>query len=420
MIGGPSPGLLLAIIVLWLAGGGCAGAETLSVNTARDVTSRLERLGCPYQDSFRDGERLYARNTWDMQSFQGSLFIGAGNSSNIGPAPNAGPVPIIRFDPATQAFAREGQVDDEQIDVFQIHDGTLNIPGHDPRQNWDWGNFYRRGENGVWKKYRTIPGGLHTYGLAWDQGRLLGAIGIRGGAAVALSEDQGDSWTVVAIGRSRAYGFLTVGNTLYATKQFPASAEWHRLPAEKRKQHAAVYEFIAPNRFEARDDISLETLFPGVALPFALPAKVARPLAIGEKAIYLGAHPHNDHQLLPFGLFVASSLARGRPRVEQVLLPAGETPWDLLRHEGYLYVLTGKRDGGAMRVKVLRAPVQDLANLREVLHFNAATFARSFEILGNDFYFGLGCEVENPKQWRQEELSPETGQILRVKGGGFL
>ena len=54
--------------------------------------------------------------------------------------------------------------------------------------------------------------------------------------------------------------------------------------------------------------------------------------------------------------------------------------------------------------------------IKKLFHFYSSTFARSFEILNNDFYFGLGCEVKNTKYWRENELVPETGQILRVVG----
>ena len=36
-----------------------------------------------------------------------------------------------------------------------------------------------------------------------------------------------------------------------------------------------------------------------------------------------------------------------------------------------------------------------------------------------DFYFGLGCEVANPEAWRQAELVPETGTLLRVRAIHF-
>jgi len=407
----------LLYLILALSGAFSAAADNQPPGAAHDVTARVERLGNPYQERYPDGETTYARNIWDMQAFQGALYLGAGNSSNIGPAPNAGPVPIVRFDPGTRTFVREGKVDDEQIDIFQIHDGQLFIPGHDPRESWEWGNFYSREKNAAWIKHRNIPGGLHTYSLAWHQGKLFGALGIRQGAAVAVSEDQGKSWTLAPLGRWRVYGFLHVAGKLYVSKHFPAAAQWKKLPEAQRAPHYPVYEYTPPNAFTARPDLTHETLFPGASLQAKLATKIVRPLAADGKSIYIGAYAHNDHQYLPFGIFVATSLEAGHPQVEKIPLEETEQPWDLLLHDGYLYVLTSTKQDGAVRIKVWRAPLNDLAQLSEVLEFIAPTFARSFEILGNDFYFGLGCEIENPKQWRQEELNPETGQILRVRNG---
>jgi hypothetical protein len=42
-----------------------------------------------------------------------------------------------------------------------------------------------------------------------------------------------------------------------------------------------------------------------------------------------------------------------------------------------------------------------------VLRFQEPTFARSFEILNGDFYFGLGCDIS--------PLPAETGSILRIR-----
>jgi hypothetical protein len=49
---------------------------------------------------------------------------------------------------------------------------------------------------------------------------------------------------------------------------------------------------------------------------------------------------------------------------------------------------------------------RDLVNFSEVCFFDTETFARSFELVDGDFYFGLGCDPEL--------LHPHTGRILKV------
>lgn len=53
---------------------------------AKDVTPSVEYLG----NSFSKDN--YANNVWDMQVFDGRIYLGHGNSSNKGPNQNAGPM----------------------------------------------------------------------------------------------------------------------------------------------------------------------------------------------------------------------------------------------------------------------------------------------------------------------------------------
>ena len=62
---------------------------SLNLLASVDVTSKVEILGNPYSELYKSGGYIYARNIWDMQVFSGKLYIGAGNSNNKGPAPNA-------------------------------------------------------------------------------------------------------------------------------------------------------------------------------------------------------------------------------------------------------------------------------------------------------------------------------------------
>ena len=61
----------------------------------------------------------------------------------------------------------------------------------------------------------------------------------------------------------------------------------------------------------------------------------------------------------------------------------------------------------------------DLQNWQTILEFSSPTFARSFEILNGDFYFGLGGEILDSFDLQEEEVSSKTGELLRVKGKHF-
>jgi hypothetical protein len=64
----------------------CASKSQASTN---DVTAYVENLGNPFT-----AKPTYARNVWDMQVFNGRLYFGHGNASNLNPSPNAGPINV--------------------------------------------------------------------------------------------------------------------------------------------------------------------------------------------------------------------------------------------------------------------------------------------------------------------------------------
>lgn len=390
----------------------CSENGKIPVN---DLTNRIEILGNPYQARYGNWADVYARNIWDMKTYQGSIYLGVGNSSNYGPAKNAGPVQVIRYDPVTQAFIQEGVVDDEQIDVYHVFNGELYTPGHDARQSWAMGNFYQREHDGSWEKYRNIPGALHVYSMAWYKNKLFGALGIKGGAAVSISDDFGKSWAVSPIGASRTYGFLTVADVLYAVKRFPSIIEKQRQSEAERVASLPVYEFSQAGAFVPRADLGSKSLFPGVGFLPTQALKVVREAAFNEKSLYIGGYVHNDHQFLPFGVFVASSLEKNHVQVERLPIPKSYQPWDLLVNDGNLYVLAVTKEGDGFRNLVITAPISRLAVWKTLFSFKTYAFARSFEMQNGDFYFGLGCEVTDPKHWRQEELLPDAGTLLRIK-----
>jgi hypothetical protein len=372
---------------------------------------------------------VYARNVWDLQAFEGRLYIGAGNSSNIGPAVNAGPVPVIRFDPATGLFEKEFTVDDEQIDIYRVLNGRLYIPGHDPRESWEFGNFYRLEDDG-WAKHRTIRRTVHTYDMLAQDGLLFaGGSGehIAGEAAgkgwvgsmVSISEDGGETWSNAELGGDRVYSLLVVDRVVYAAGLI-AGHQWQELwnkhvAAEgvPGKLHANIHEFDGRSGFVPRHDLELTDIFPGSSLDDDQLAKIVKPTAFGTSSVYIGATCHNDHQFLPFGLFVATSLAEGSVDVRRAELPQGSRPWDLLVREDTVYVLLDLPHADYHTVTVLAS--SDLSDWREIASFRSPTFARSLEMMGVYAYFGLGCETEDPQQWRQEELHPATGRILRLR-----
>ena len=94
---------------------------------AVDITDRLVDLGNKPAEA---GQRGDSRNVWDLQAFDGKIYIGMGST-----VADSGPVPVWAFDHAAGAWddAPETQVNQEAIELYRVIDGRLYIPAADPK-----------------------------------------------------------------------------------------------------------------------------------------------------------------------------------------------------------------------------------------------------------------------------------------------
>src|ERR1043166_449312 len=107
---------------------GATGSRSVVIRVSNQPTAdtSVELLGNPAAKRYR-GDRAYARNAWDLQAYEGHLYVASGNSNNDGPAPNAGPVDIWSYDPQSGQFASEQVIDEEQIALFRTTPTELLI-----------------------------------------------------------------------------------------------------------------------------------------------------------------------------------------------------------------------------------------------------------------------------------------------------
>lgn len=343
-----------------------------------DVTSRVVSLGIPLEDRYPSGEAVYARNVWDLHAFDGRLYIGGGNSSSAGPARNAGPVPIVSYDPVDDDFIGEGRVDDEQIDVYRTLNGVLVVPGHDPRGTASIGNFYRLDDNG-WVKLATIPDAVHVYDLALFNGALFAAGSTyRLGGTVFMSDNDGGRWRQFPVlGDGRVHTLFEVDGVLYASGQIGTISSY---------TSRGGFEIVRRHAFFDGYDTNL--------------VRIARYASFNERIVYIVAYGTNDHQWNPAGLSVASS----ESDAHRITLPGGTLPRDLIVHRDAVYVLSQPEDEPGTNIVF---GSRDLDEWTEILRFTTDTFARSFEVLDDALYFGLGTQTE--------PLIAASGSILRVE-----
>lgn len=184
-----------------------------------------ENLGIPLSSYYSEG--VTARTAWDVEIYDGKLFVAAGDYDA-----NSGPVPLYHYDLETETWGGGDLVQDEQVENFYIIGDKLMAPGSDPRQDWTYGNLYQY-ENGTWETYRTIPGGIHQLDLVEFEGKLFVGLGVAAGEyPIAVSEDGGQTFTQVPMYKDsapldtsangsaslqiRVYDFFIYQNTLYA------------------------------------------------------------------------------------------------------------------------------------------------------------------------------------------------------------
>lgn len=167
-------------------------------------TLRFRPLGQPTSNKAEAGRKIN-----ELMFFKNRLYLGHGDWFK-----NTGPTDIIYFDFDKQKFVTEFTVEEEAIHRYRRYGNRLFLPGTDSTESWEFGNLYVY-DAATWKKYRTIPRGLHVFDFAKHAGRWYVATSgyidnIKTGpwiGTVFSSKDQGMSWryeytTASAIGTS--------------------------------------------------------------------------------------------------------------------------------------------------------------------------------------------------------------------------
>ena len=295
---------------------------------------------------------------------------------------------------------------DEQIDIYHVFaDGLLCTPGHDPKEDWKLGNFYRRKKDGEWEKIRTLPDGVHNYDMAEFDGKLFAA-----GYGVGVSDDNGKTFKLLKQDFKRGlidrcYSLLVFKKALFAPTAFSRGG--------RTKGRACVGVYNAKKKDFERVDMLYSDIMPKTELDADRQCKIIRPTPFRNDVLYIGGYIHNDHQTIPVGAYIASSSGKGF-KGRRVELGKNAVPWDIKVVNGRVYFLAAQTgaDGGTVNEVWVS---NDGKTARKLFFFKSSTFARSFEYLDGYFYFGMGCEVKDPKKWKVEELIEECGKIYRVE-----
>lgn len=398
---------------------GALVACRLQGRTVVDVTSAVVRLGNPAHDF--NGAWTYAKNVWDMQRFPltGSgqkLYIADGNQAHTGADNDSWPVSILVYDPSTNSFSNQGvtnsnvaasSIQQQQLDRFRVLDfgsgDQLCILGSDPDSN---GTEWYRLESGTWVYRRaSSPASVHGFDILLFGGDLFAAtVGAVG--SVSRSTDGGSTWTEHTGMIGNGNHLFSFGSKLYLVTTFPSSVftsaglwEW---------QGGTTWTGVSGSSFRYDD------MFPGHSRSGQPNAKIIRSAVLGSAWVYIGTAIDNTYHDNPFGLYSLTGISTsGVTGVTARTLPGSPTPtpYDLMVIGSTLYVLGNHTSGSDTVVGVYSTT--DLSTWTTECTFKpdqvgsgsqGQAFARSFELLGTTWYFGLGS-LTSP-------IPSNTGDVL--------
>ncbi len=146
--------------------------ETSEAASTEEITDDIyERttinLGIPLADYYTTPGSI-ARCTYDIIAYNGRIYVGGGDDDR-----NLGPVPSWTYDESDEKwYCIDSGIPEEKIRRFQVIQNKLMFGGTDPREDWDYGNYYElSGEQ--WIKYRNIDKGAHNYDLFEHKGAIF-------------------------------------------------------------------------------------------------------------------------------------------------------------------------------------------------------------------------------------------------------
>ncbi|MEL7417240.1 MAG: hypothetical protein AAGK10_01470 [Cyanobacteria bacterium J06555_3] len=402
-------GIFCLIAIALLLGQGRPNGELAAV-----------RLGNPLAS---DGKQGRALNVWDLQVFDGKIYLGGGDTSK-----NAGPINVWAYDPVSESFNSETTVSEEAILQYKVIENQLYIPAADPRGN-DNSKFYRRLAGGEWEKFADQNLKLaHVRDLIKVNNQLLlvgnsrpavAAEDVIQGAVITDASQVGfrpvqvdnlpDTGNVSFLGFDWFFSVFAYQDKIFAPNSFlrdtggyPGSIAVYDPQTEK----LALDFNLSSDEFIPQANIDPQKGKYGVDTIY----QIWQPLVYQDHLIYTARSFSNAvNQRKAYQLYFNSLGAYRKSGLgaspQEITLPHQAIGEDLLLIEDELHILANQKQGNKFMIHVFKTdqPAED--NWQTVLSFSSHNKARSFEYLEGAFYFGLGQD--------QGEAIANSGDILR-------
>jgi len=374
-----------------------------------DVGAHVEYLGNPFTNV-----QVYVRNVWSIYPYNGLLYFGYGNASDLPPENYSGAVSVFTFNPTNSTFSNQFTMNEQQVDHYRVFDGKLITPGFNPDSLISGnGDYYVQETNG-WKQFANVTDGVHTFDMYEFSNLWFAALG-NFETTMLVSTNHGTNWAgalstnLLQNNTSfRIYSLFQLGGTLY-------SMTLVSLPSFDQTPTLLRYDtnqgvFVTNSGPTANHPLS--NFCPNISVPIDQDCTIARSMNVSNKLLYIFGLVTNDMQWDPEGLFWATNVTNGQ---FVSLTNFSNSPqikaWDIFPDGNRAWVLLSSPVSGSTNYWVHVMTTEDFTNWVEVMRFQTNTFARSFTMLNGDLYFGLGCETN--------VLVTNTGSILRVRSQYF-
>lgn len=361
-------------------------------------------LGNPMARDFKRGR---ARNVWDLQGYDGKLFIAGGSTVD-----NVGPINVWAYDPVADRLRREHTVQEEAIERFRALNGDLYIPAADPVTG-DLNKFYRRTNTDHWTQITGEPELAHVRDLVYFDERLIAVGNTRDNAnqpSAIASTDGGRTFAPVT--DPAQLGRLT--NWFYSLFEYQGMLFATTLIFNPLLDTESILVFD-PEMGQFLPDPTITT---ATFIPLTndndltdVTLRLWRTVALNNRFIYAvrtycaAQHCYESRYNGSYGLFLKPSLtAAPQPVTFPEPSAMGES---ILIHDGWFYALANQRLApNRHHIFIYRSRELTASQWETVLTLASPNKARAFALLENTFYIGLGHEFDEPVRF--------SGAILRV------
>jgi hypothetical protein len=343
-------------------------------NSISFIVAEPIRLCNPSSNQFpnNDFSDTFARSAWDMQYYNGKIYIASGDLWR-----NRGPINIWSMD-VNGTFQSEFKVDDEQIILFRNYEGKLFIPGADAIESWDFGNIYIK-DNMTWSKYRTLPCAVHVCDVAFFENKIYSAIESINGCEVIESSDMGKSWQYIIkksyADKIRFKKIIPMDNYLF-------------IMALSDTGNASAYKYSNGTIEELKIRIATTSKS----------TSINNLVRFGNKILYISSNSSKSQ------LFLIDSIQNNSIAVREF---AKSYVCDTLVNNGQCYVLTASNATNGFSGCIYSS--SDMKAWQKIEEFNLPATPLSFEYIDGIFYVGLGiCP------WQDETSNMESGSIYKI------